>query len=129
VRIASDSERPSTTFDRMDASTVRVRVSFAAPPTALIVDEPSLCVAVLQHFSRLKLSSPENVSLACTDMSDAFEWCDPSITHIAWESRPIMNRVVKWADNISRGKDPRRKYAGKVRLVLGGTIGPAPKER
>jgi len=99
------------------------------PPTALIVDEPSLCVAVLQHFSRLKLSSPENVSLACTDMSDAFEWCDPSITHIAWESRPIMNRVVKWADNISRGKDPRRKYAGKVRLVLGGTIGPAPKER
>ncbi len=99
------------------------------PPTALIVDQPSLCVAVLQHLSRLKLTAPEDVSLACTDMSDSFEWCDPSIAHIAWESRPVINRVVKWADNISRGREDRRKTASKVRLVPGGTIGPVPGKR
>jgi DNA-binding LacI/PurR family transcriptional regulator len=99
------------------------------PPTALIVDQPSLCVAVLQHLSRLGLTAPADVSLACTDMSDSFEWCDPGIAHIAWDSRPVINRVVKWADNIGHGKDDRRKIASKVRLVPGGTIGPVSRER
>lgn len=99
------------------------------PPTALIVDQPSLCVGVLQHLSRLGFTAPADVSLACTDMSDSFEWCDPGIAHIAWDSRPVINRVVKWADNIGRGKDDRRKIASKVRLVPGGTIGPVRRER
>jgi DNA-binding LacI/PurR family transcriptional regulator len=95
------------------------------PPTALLVDEPALCVAVLQHLSRLQLTAPDHVSLACMDMSESFDWCDPGITHIAWESRPVINRVVKWADNIGRGKNDRQKKAVKVKLVLGGTVGPA----
>jgi DNA-binding LacI/PurR family transcriptional regulator len=99
------------------------------PPTALIVDQPSLCVAVLQHLSRLKLTAPAGVSLACTDMSDSFEWCDPGIAHIAWDSRPVINRVAKWADNIGHGKDDRQKNASKVTLVLGGTVGPVRKDR
>lgn len=92
------------------------------PPTALIVDQPSLCVAVLQQLSRLRLKPPTDVSLACTDMSDSFEWCHPGIAHISWDTRPVINRVVKWADNIGRGKDNRRRIACKVRLVPGGTI-------
>ncbi len=99
------------------------------PPTALIVDQPSLCVALLQHLSRLKLTAPTDVSLACADMSDSFEWCHPSIAHIAWDSLPVINRVARWADNIGRGKDDCRKTTSKVRLVLGGTIGPVRKER
>ena len=80
---------------------------------------------MLQHLSRLGITAPDDVSLACTDQSEFFEWCDPGIAHITWESRPVINRVVKWADNISRGKDDRRRSAGKVRLIQGGTIGPA----
>lgn len=99
------------------------------PPTALIVDQATLCVGVFQHLSRLGIVAPDDVSLACTDQSESFEWCDPSIAHIAWDSRPVINRVVKWADNISHGKDDRRRNARRVRLVLGGTVGPAPKGR
>ena len=94
------------------------------PPTALIVDQPTLCVAVLQHLSRLHLSAPDDLSLAYTNSSEYFEWCEPKIAHINWNSRPVINRVVKWADNIGRGKEDRRKKAVKVKLVLGGTIGP-----
>lgn len=96
------------------------------PPTALIVDQPSLCLAVLQHLSKLGMSSPDDVSLACTDQSEFFEWCDPGITHFCWDISPVISRVVKWADNISRGKVDHRKSAQKVKLVLGGTIGAVP---
>ena len=94
------------------------------PPTALIVDQPSLLVAVFQHLSRLQLTAPEDVSLACTDQSESFEWFDPQVTHISWDARPVINRVVKWADHLSRGKDIRRKNTSQVNLVLGGTVGP-----
>jgi LacI family transcriptional regulator len=99
------------------------------PPTALIIDQPSLCVAVIQHFSRLGISCPDQVSLACTDTSESFEWCVPAIAHIDWDSRPVINRVVRWASHISRGMDDLRKSSSKVRLVFWGTIGPAPKKR
>ena len=95
------------------------------PPTALIVDQPSVCVAVLQHFARIGITAPEDISLACTDMSDSFDWCDPSIAHIAWDSRPVIRRVVKWADHISHGKDDHQKSSSRARLILGGTISTA----
>ncbi|QTN32335.1 substrate-binding domain-containing protein [Akkermansiaceae bacterium] len=97
------------------------------PPSALIVDQPVLCVAVLQHLSRIGLSAPDDVSLACTDWIESFDWCDPEVTHITWDARPVINQVVRWAERISRGKDDRRKHNEKVRLVLGGTIGAAPR--
>ena len=99
------------------------------PPTAVIVDQPVLCVALLQHLSRLGIAAPGDVSIACTDMSESFGWCVPAISHIAWDAPPIINRVVKWAENISRGKNDRRKGESKARLVHGGTIGPAPVGR
>jgi DNA-binding LacI/PurR family transcriptional regulator len=101
----------------------------STPPTALIVDQPSLCMAVLQHLSRFGIAAPDDVSLACTDQSEFFEWCDPGISHLAWETRPVIKRVVEWANNISRGKDDRRKSTSMTKIVLGGTIGPVPKRR
>ena len=94
------------------------------PPTALIIGDHSLVFAVIQHLASLGITAPNQVSLACTDASHAFDWSFPEITHIAWDVRPLIQRVVKWADNISRGKDDRRKSSNKARLVVGGTIGP-----
>ena len=98
----------------------------STPPTALIVDQPSLCMAVLQHLSRLGIATPDDVSMACTDQSEFFEWCDPDITHITWNAGSVINRVVRWVGNISRGKGDKRKTVNKAKLVFGGTIGPAP---
>jgi DNA-binding LacI/PurR family transcriptional regulator len=97
------------------------------PPTALIVSEASIFMAVIQHLSGLGVRAPDGISLACMDPNEVFDWCIPAVTHIAWDSRPLIRCVVKWAENISRGKDDRRKTASIARLVLGGTIGPAPK--
>lgn len=99
------------------------------PPTALIIAQPQLFFAVMQHLSSLKLSAPEDVSIACTDMSSNFDWCVPDVTHINWDSRTAVQRILKWARNISRGEEDQRKSATVAQLVLGGTIGPVSSAR
>jgi DNA-binding LacI/PurR family transcriptional regulator len=95
------------------------------PPTALIIDEAPFFVAALQFLAGRGLRVPENVSLVCTDADPAFAWCEPTIAHIRWDGRPVVRRVVRWAANVSHGKDDRRQTLTKAEFVEGGTIGPA----
>lgn len=99
------------------------------PPTALIVDEPALCVAVFQYLYRShdSLGKEGMISLACLDASEVFDWCSPPVTHLTWDRRPIVKRVVKWVEHIGFGQDDQRKSFCKARLFLGGTIGPVSK--
>lgn len=97
------------------------------PPTALIIGDPRMFVATMQHLASMGIAAPKDISLACTDFDPALDWCLPPVTHIAWNPRPVINRVVQWANNIGRGKDDRRKSASEASLVLGGTIGPVPR--
>ena len=96
------------------------------PPTALIIGDEVFFLAVQQHLARLGIVAPDHVSLVCADPNPSFEWCRPTIAHIDWDSNPLINRVVKWADNISRGKDDRRKSVSEAKFIDGGTIGPVP---
>lgn len=95
------------------------------PPTALIVDDIIIFPAVVHHLARLGISAPQHVSLACTDSSSSFEWYRPSVTHIAWKHNAVINRVVDWAKQVSRGRNTRRLTQIQATLVPGGTIGPA----
>jgi len=97
------------------------------PPTALIVDDTQIFLAVVQHLARLGIAAPENISLACTDSSSTFEWCRPKVTHITWNHRSVIKHVVKWADRLSRGIHDRSTKVTRANLVLGGTIGPVPE--
>lgn len=97
------------------------------PPTALIIDDTALFFATMQHLAGIGIVAPDHVSLACTDSDPNFDWCRPTIAHIAWDRSPVVNRVVKWADNVSRGKDDRRRTNSLARFVDGGTIGPVPE--
>jgi hypothetical protein len=94
------------------------------PPTALLLDEPSLFIAARDHLAHKGFLAPRDVSLVCCDFDPKFDWCIPAITHIAWDSRPVIRCVIHWAGNISRGKDDRKKTLTQSRLVPGGTIGP-----
>jgi biotin operon repressor len=96
------------------------------PPTALLLDEPMLFIAARDHLARKGVIAPDHVSLVCCDSDPSFDWCLPQITHIRWDYRLIVQRVVRWADKIGRGQDDRLKSACKAHLVVGGTIGPVP---
>jgi DNA-binding LacI/PurR family transcriptional regulator len=95
------------------------------PPTALILDEVQVFRAA-QHFMAGKgLRVPEDVSLVCTDYEDSFEWCRPKISHIRWDSGPVVRRILQWASNVSEGKKDLRQTLTPAEFVKGGTIGPA----
>jgi biotin operon repressor len=95
------------------------------PPTALIIDEAFLYHAAKEHLAQKGILAPEHVSLVCIDGDPTFNWCEPSVAHIHWDSRPLVRRIVNWANNVSRGKDDRRQTLTKAEFVDGGTVGTA----
>jgi hypothetical protein len=97
------------------------------PPTALILDEPVLFNAGFHHLARRGLRVPGDVSLVCTDGDPGFAWCQPSVAHIRWDYRPVVRRIQRWANNVSRGKEDKRQTLTKAEFVEGGTVGRAPK--
>ena len=97
----------------------------ATPPTALILDETFLYNAAFHYLAKLGLRVPQDISLVCTDENTDFAWCEPSVAHISWDYRPVVRRVVRWAANVSHGKDDRRQTLTKAEFIEGGTIGPA----
>ncbi len=101
----------------------------SSPPTALIVDEIPQLVGTLQYLARKSIRVPEDVSLICTDHSPSLNWCDPPISHIRWDSRPVIRRILRWASNISRGKKDLRQTLTPAEFVYGGTIAVAAKSR
>lgn len=99
------------------------------PVTALFLDEPFLYHAAHHHLSKRGLRIPEDISLICTDGHETFRWCRPGVAHIEWDTRPIVRRIVRWADNIAKGKTDLRQSFTKSSFVPGGTIGPVNKKR
>ncbi len=94
------------------------------PPTALIVQEAVLFAAVRQFLANQGIRVPEDVSIICADPNPNFDWQEPTIAHISWDSGPWVRRIGSWAANVSRGKDDRRQVLSKATFIPGGTIGP-----
>ena len=96
------------------------------PPSAMIIDEAFLFQVAQHHLARRGILAPQHVSLVCTDPDPAFEWFSPSIAHVFWDSSKVVQRVLRWANNVANGKEDRRQSLIKAAFVEGGTIGPAP---
>lgn len=97
------------------------------PPTAMIIQEAPFFTTAMQYLANRRLRVPQDVSLVCTDNDPVFDWCHPSISHIRWDSRPVVRRVLRWAANVSRGMDDLRQTFTLAEFMQGGTIGPVPK--
>lgn len=96
------------------------------PPTALILDEPYEFYACYQHLSQRGIRVPQDVSLLCTDADPGFTWWQPPVSHIRWDYRPVVLRIVRWANNLALGKEDIRQTVTQAEFIEGGTIGPVP---
>ena len=94
------------------------------PPTAIITDEAFMYTATLQYLASRGLKVPEDVSIICTDNDPNFDWCSPEVSHIKWDARPVLRRIIRWANNISAGKNDIRQSVILADFVAGETTGP-----
>lgn len=92
------------------------------PPSVLIIGDSLFFNPVQQFLATRGLRIPQDVSLFCLDPDRSFAWCDPMIAHIEWDYRKIVRRVVKWAENVSRGREDREQKLFEGKFVAGGTI-------
>lgn len=95
------------------------------PPTALLCSYTALYLAAENYLAHRGIVAPRDVSLVCLDPDPAFAWCRPPVSHVSWDSRPVVRRVMHWVRNISKGVDDRRNSPTRAKFIEGGTIGPA----
>ena len=93
----------------------------------VLFNEPFLFHAAKHHLAHRGFHAPAQVSLVCTEPDPTFAWCLPSIAHFNLDYRPVVRRVVRWANNVARGKEDRRQTLTKVEFIEGWTIGPVKK--
>lgn len=98
-------------------------------PTALIVQEAKVFVAVQRFLASRGIEVPGDVSLVCPDGDAVLDWQEPSAAQFKWDSALWVRRTVRWAVNISHGKQDRSQILYPARFVPGGTMGAAPKTR
>jgi len=101
------------------------RLYRASPPTALIIDESTLFCAAQMHLARQGILAPEHVSLICSDPEPVFNWMMPAVSHIRWDSGPMIHQILRWVSGVASGKNLRRQNHTKAVFIEGGTIGTA----
>lgn len=95
------------------------------PPTALIVSTLELYAAAQQFLGHRGIRVPQDVSMICSDPHPAIAWCDPTFSHIAYDSSAWERNIMRWLNHVARGKDDRRQIFTKAEFIDGGTVGPA----
>ena len=99
------------------------------PPTALIFHETPIFVAARAYLAHRGIIAPRDISLLACDPDPSFAWSKPAVSHLRWDHRPVVRRVVKWAKNIARRRDDIRQVLTVSEFFEGETIGPVPRKR
>lgn len=94
------------------------------PPTALIVDEPPRCIATITFLGRRSIKVPEQVSLVSSEYDPLLSWCHPCIAYFHWDYKLVIRRVLRWVDNVRKGKPDRKVVNFPLEFHPGGSIGP-----
>ncbi|MBL6923170.1 MAG: substrate-binding domain-containing protein [Akkermansiaceae bacterium] len=99
------------------------------PPTAMFLFSTAEYFATTQFLVHRGLRVPQDVSLICCDVAPYFKRYQPTISHVRWSAQLMVNRIARWATNISHGKEDTRQTKIAAEFVEGETVGPAPKRR
>jgi DNA-binding LacI/PurR family transcriptional regulator len=94
------------------------------PPTAIFIFSAAEYVATTQFLLNRGLRVPGDVSLISCEMAPYFKRYRPTISHVRWNDQLMVNRIGRWAKNISLGKEDTRQTKIDAEFVEAGTVGP-----
>jgi len=100
-----------------------------SPPTAVFFQESSLFLAARSYLADSGIVAPRDVSLILIGQDPSFAWHKPEVSHLRFDFNGVVRRVVRWANNVAKGKDDRRRTGTKAVFVEGGTVGPVAVRR
>lgn len=95
------------------------------PPTAIIVEDPVLCLAVRNYLAEKRGLALRQVALICADQDPSLSWCWPTIPHMRWEHQAVVRRVVRWVKRVAQGKEDRQQRLVAAKLVGSESIAPS----
>jgi len=113
---------PESLYQCLDA------LFLVTPPTALMIETPTMLHATQLYLSQRGIFSPQHISLVCTNTVSEHDWFRPTIAHLDWDHRLVVRCALRWAEDISRGKKNHRQTLTKTRFVDGGTLAPVPRD-
>ncbi len=96
------------------------------PPTAIVCSVPEIYVAVQMHLAKKGIHAPDDISLISTYDIPLFTLTTATPACLAWDESQLERRIMRWFNNIARGKDDRRKSCVKAKFLENGTVGHAP---
>ena len=67
---------------------------------------------------------PQDISFICCDVAPYFKRYQPTISHVRWNDQLMVNRIARWAKNISHGKEDTRQTMIDAKFMEAGTVGP-----
>jgi len=94
------------------------------PPTALIIDEIPRFFATVAFLARHRIHVPEQVSLVSTGCDASLAWCHPGFANMHWDHELIVRHVVRWVNDVRKGKPDRKAVNIPVEFIPGASIGP-----
>ncbi len=101
------------------------RLFAVSPPTAVFIEDRLLCLAVKNYLAAQRGAKLRQVVLICTDYGPSLDWCDPPIPHFKWDKQAVVRRMLRWVDNVARGKKDLLQQLTPAKLVGGDCIMPA----
>ena len=93
------------------------------PPTALIVGTHSYHLTVLGFLRQHNLRVPEDVSVIAGYTDLTLDWMIPHQAHFHFQMEKIIRRIVKWVEDVMRGKRPTGCEIFDAAYLSGASIG------
>lgn len=99
------------------------RLFEVTPPTAILVEEPRVAVAIEVFAGQRGIRIGSDLSLVCMIDDPTIAWQQPPLAHFTWDRPPLIRRVARWVSAVASGHPDKNTTAFPVRFVSGGTVG------
>jgi DNA-binding LacI/PurR family transcriptional regulator len=127
VSAASSYHLPEFSSDPHGIEVALKEMFRVTPPTALIVGMHSYHLTVLSFLRQNNLRVPEDVSIVAGYMDAKLDWMFPRQAHFHLQMDKIIRRIVKWIEDVIRGKRPDGCAIYDAAYFSGPSVGPVPR--
>ncbi|PXA03941.1 hypothetical protein DDZ13_09900 [Coraliomargarita sinensis] len=87
------------------------------PPDAIFVDEITLYHIVQNYLVYRRGIEHRKVVRICMEYHPIFDWYQPRVPHLYWDSSKIVQRTVRWVDRLAKGKEDKKQTRYKAQFV------------